>query len=76
MQTEETVLNIKGKRFFHSARTMPEYVIVGFEDFTKTMVEKINKIKEVVQVITETTTNGHVPSRLEFNDVKRIKKKK
>ena len=72
--TEETIINIRGRRFYHSTRTMPEYVIIGLVEFTKEMVDRINLIKEVVQVITETTKKGPIPAKLEFSEVKSILK--
>ncbi len=70
--TEEKIMSINGKKFSYSSRIIPDYVFVGKEDLNKNEVKKIEMVKGVIQIISETTNNGLVPSTLEKDEVSRF----
>lgn len=73
---EKQIITIDGKRFLYQDRMMPEYILIGSDNLTSQITDKINKIKGVISILSAKIKGKSIPTELESSEVKRFIKKK
>lgn len=73
---EEDYITLDGRKFLTMTRLMPDYVLAGFEEMSTEEMNKINKIRGVIQVLADKIQNVLRPAAIEKNEANRFLKKK